>query len=438
MDRLISSLPRDDEIYDLRLVLSAGGVSALALGMVALVAERTGALALPAPQSVLLAILGGVVTLAGWIALLTRKRTHHIAWALLVAYMLLITAAIHYTGGPQTPMPALYLLVVVAAAFVLGPRGALSIAGASVAAYGILLALEYTGILPTYSIWQIPFDVHGKGVLLAVNWLAVAIPALLTAFICGSLAQRIKMRNQELSASERSRKEMVESLVHDLRNPLTVLLGTLELINMVLGQTLDDEQRGLIDSARRSGHSLLVMIGDMLDVAKLEEGQLTLKPQLLDTAALLREAMEQFRVYAELAGMSLEFKVNGPLPRVEADPQLIQRVIANLVSNAIRHTPAGGRITLSTSVSRDKSFGSVAVSVSDTGEGIPLDQQARIFERFGQVEQDGFERRGTGLGLTFCKMAVEAHHGRIWVESTPGKGSTFTFLLPVALEHMQF
>jgi signal transduction histidine kinase len=145
---------------------------------------------------------------------------------------------------------------------------------------------------------------------------------------------------------------------------------------------------------------------------------------------MLRDAATQAKVPAEQLRLTLEVSVNGALPEVEADQQLIQRVLANLVGNAIAHTPPGGRITLA---ARPEPAGHVTFSVRDTGQGIPLEQQQRIFEKFAQVESGGTRRRGTGLGLTFCRMAVDAHGGRIWVESKVGAGSTFAFTLPVKL-----
>jgi signal transduction histidine kinase len=237
------------------------------------------------------------------------------------------------------------------------------------------------------------------------------------------------MRHQQLLNLDRVRKELVEMLVHDLRNPLTVLLGVLDVVNLVLGDRLTDEQRQLLGNARRSGHFMRVMIGDMLDVAKLEAGKFVLKPALLDVPAMLTDTVAQTRTLAELEGLTLRIDAPGPLPMVMADRVLIERVLANLVSNAIKHTPPGGAITLSAHLN---GANALEVRVHDTGEGIPPEQQRVIFEKFGQVDRDRVQRRGTGLGLTFCRMAVEAHHGRIWFESTQDSGSTFVFSLPMA------
>ena len=425
---MAAPLPHSDEAHDLRIVLAAGGVSAIVLAVVVLLSAQTGVLDIPARPTLFLAALTAGVALLGWAALQLDVGVRRIAWTTLTVYVLIATAAVHYTGGPQTPMPGFYLLIVVAASFVLGRGGANLIAWISVLGYAVLLTLEYAGSLPIIPIWRIPFDARNKGLLLVVNWLTVATPVLLTAFMSGTLAQRLKQRNQQLRTLEQFRREMVELLVHDLRTPLTILLGTLDLIDMVVGKMLNQEQSDLLKSARRSGHLMLVMIGDILDIARLEAGQLTLKPRQLQVPTMLADSVSQFHTLAELGHLSLTVGPCSGLPPVQADAQLIQRVLANLISNAIKHTPPGGSICLAASLVQP---GYVAVSVRDSGEGIPLDQQEKIFEKFGQVDRAGVEQQGTGLGLTFCKMAVEAHQGKIWVESAPGQGSTFTFTLPL-------
>lgn len=415
-----------EDIHDLEWVLSAGVVSALVLGFIAFLADATQVLSIPTQETLILAAATGAVAVAAWSVLRIFPHPRPIAWGVLLIYTIIITIAVHFTGGPQTPMPALYLLVIVAAAFVLGLGGAIMVAVAGCIAYAVLLGLEFAGLVPIYSIWNIPFEPQGKGILFMVNWLVVATPAGLTAFLCGSLANQLKARNIELRRSEQVRQAFTELMVHDLRNPLTVLLGVLDLILMLLASSLTEDQRRLVDNARRSGHMMLGLISDMLDLAKMEAGQLQLKLQAVDLHELVRASVEQIRVYAEREELKVEMYLGDALPRLEGDRQLLERVLANLLSNAIKHTPSGGRITVSTSL---EDSGVVMVRVTDTGEGIPPDHLDKIFEKFGQVEQK-FQRRGTGLGLTFCKMAIEAQQGQIWVESALGVGSTFIFTLP--------
>jgi len=424
----VSTNATTDDARDLQLVLLASGVSALALGAIGLLALRSAVLQVPGYPTLALAALSALVAIVARAGLMAGWPHRALAWTVLSLNTVFVTAAVHFTGGPQTPMPGLYLLIIVGAAFVLGTAGVVYLTAGALLAYALLLGLEYAGALPVIEIWNMPFDARGHGWLLAANWMTVAVPAVVTAYLSASLAARLRARNAELRQSEQARKVLVELMVHDLRNPLTVLVSTLELIQVSAGKTLPADLLDLVKNARRSGTVMAGLISDMLDIARLEAGQLTLRPQPLDVPALLREAAAQAKVPAEQLRLNLVVAPNGALPEVEADQQLIQRVLANLVGNAITHTPPGGTITLA---AQPEPAEHVTLSVRDTGHGIPLEQQQRIFEKFAQVERGGTRRRGTGLGLTFCRMAVDAHRGRIWVESVPGEGSTFFFTLPV-------
>jgi signal transduction histidine kinase len=427
MKTKIPTLSPGEDTRDLQLVLLAGGMSALALGLIALVTLQTSLLQIPAYPTLVLASLIALVAILARAALMAGWPTARLAWIVLSLDTIFATAAIHFTGGPQTPMPGFYLLVIVGAAFTLGTRGVSYLTAACLVAYAGLLGLEFAGVLPVIPIWNVPFDASSRGLLLAANWLALAVPAIVTAYLSGSLADRLRLRNVELRQSEQARKVLVELMVHDLRNPLTVLVSTLELIQMTASQALSPDLVEMIINARRSGGVMAGLISDMLDIARMEAGQLVLKVQILDVPALLREAALQGKVPAEQLRLKLVVASDGALPSVVADQQLVQRVLANLVGNAITHTPPGGTITLE---AKPQPAGYVTLSVTDTGQGIPVEQQQRIFEKFAQVDRGGTRRRGTGLGLTFCRMAVDAHRGRIWVESAPGAGSTFAFTLP--------
>jgi len=419
-----------DESRDVQLVLIASGMSALALGAIGLLALSNPDLNVPGYPTLVLAGVIALAAILGRAGLMAGWPHRALAGVMLLLNTVFVTGAVHFTGGPQTPMPGLYLLVIVGAAFILERYGVVYVTAASLLAYGALLGLEYAGILPVVDIWNVAFDARGRGVLLAANWAAVAIAALAAAYMSASLAQRLRGRNAELRQSEQARKVLVELMVHDLRSPLTVLLSTLDLLQTTAAKALSGNLVELISNARRAGTVMAGLISDMLDIARLETGQLALKPQRIHVPTLLREAALQGKVPAEQLHLKLVVADNGDLPEVEADQQLIQRVLANLVGNAITHTPPGGTITLD---ARPEPAGYVTLSVRDTGQGIPKEQQQRIFERFAQVERGGTRRRGTGLGLTFCRMAVDAHHGRIWVESEPERGSTFAFTLPIKL-----
>jgi signal transduction histidine kinase len=213
------------------------------------------------------------------------------------------------------------------------------------------------------------------------------------------------------------------------RTPLSSLISGLQTIP--LAGALGEVQQELLQIATEGGQTLLRMINDLLDVHKMESGSLQLDDAALSAADLVTSAVGQVASLAESSDQALVQQVAAILPSFQGDEEQLRRTLVNLLGNAIKFTPAGGTVTVA--VRRADDGRSLLFSVSDTGEGIPPDAFGRIFEKFGQVESRQRGRKGsTGLGLTFCKLAVEAHGGQISVQSTPGEGSTFTFMIPLA------
>ena len=232
-------------------------------------------------------------------------------------------------------------------------------------------------------------------------------------------------RLQEL---EKLRDNLTHMIIHDLRTPLTsVIMGmqTLEIAG-----DLNDDQREMLNIAVSGGETLLGMINDLLDVEKLESGAMQLDLAVLSPTELVDSAIVQVATLVESKQLSLLRHVAADLPTLRGDESKLRRTLVNLLGNAIKFTPSGGTITVETRMGEDAQ--SVVFDVKDTGEGIPLESFERIFEKFGQVESRQAGRMmSTGLGLTFCKLAVEAHGGHIGVESVIGEGSTFCFALPL-------
>jgi len=246
---------------------------------------------------------------------------------------------------------------------------------------------------------------------------------------------RLKRQHDELERAyadlrrvETMRDDLTYMIVHDLRTPLTSLLTGLQSLEL-LGE-LSPDQLEVVWMAVTGGQTLLSIINDLLDIGKMESGPVELKRQEIAPGRLIAAAAAQ--VSALLLDKRLTLRQEAPdaLPTLHADEDKLCRTLVNLLGNAVKFTPRDGTITLTTRF--DATEKTVLFSVSDTGEGIPKEAFERIFEKFGQVETRKSGRKmSTGLGLTFCKMAVEAHGGRIWVESEPGKGSTFSFTIPV-------
>lgn len=247
------------------------------------------------------------------------------------------------------------------------------------------------------------------------------------AYSANALVNALENKNQQLTQAQRLREDLVNMLVHDMRNPLAAILSNLELVQNYQDRMSKDELNAFLHSALVSANDLNHMIGDLLDIARMEEGRLQLIFQEVDPTVLLSRAAGAVKKMLGRNVRQIEVNVSEPLPAVLCEPEKIGRVLDNLLSNALKYTQDGGRIVLSAQMDD----GYVRFMVCDDGMGIPKEAQERIFEKFEQVGGKG-QRRGTGLGLAFCKMIVEAHGGRIWVESEPGRGSTFMFTLPTA------
>jgi len=242
------------------------------------------------------------------------------------------------------------------------------------------------------------------------------------------LAATFEKMTQSLAALERTRRDLISMVVHDLKMPLSTILPSLEsLLAGDLGP-LSKDQSYFIQMARRSGQEMLMLIHNLLDVAKMEEGKLSLHPEPFTPGDWAKSVVANFKPLAESAKKKLSLEVAYGITAVKGDVPLLGRVLGNFISNALRHTvPGSGEVTVSLYQDGDQ----LAVEIRDNGEGIPEAEQINIFERFVQGKGQGTSlRSGTGLGLTFCKMIVEAHGGRITLFSRPKEGSVFTFRVP--------
>jgi signal transduction histidine kinase len=222
----------------------------------------------------------------------------------------------------------------------------------------------------------------------------------------------------------RARDEMLGVVAHDLRNPLSTIRMAAELLVEVGGAERPLERKQL-DIMRRAADRMNRLIGDLLDVKRIESGRLGVEPRPEVVATLVADAVDTLRPLAASSSLRLDAAVPDGLPRVMVDPPRVQQVLSNLVGNAIKFTPAGGSIAVRAELAPD----GVCLAVVDTGAGIPTEQLPHIFGRFWQGKRS--DRRGVGLGLAIAKAIVEAHQGRIWVESQVGTGTTFYFTLPV-------
>ncbi len=226
---------------------------------------------------------------------------------------------------------------------------------------------------------------------------------------------------------EEARLDFIRIAAHELRTPLTSLKLGFELLARETRGTLNPEQQRSLDILSLSIERLSRLARNLLDLASMDAGLVTLDVRPLEVEELFQEARAVF--WSAVADKGLELRVEVPegLGRASGDPARLSQVIYNLVSNAVKFTDSGA-ITMS---ARRRDDGEIEISVSDTGQGIPAGSRESIFSRFSKARSAQTAREGTGLGLSISKAIVEAHGGRIWVESAPGRGSTFTFTVPV-------
>ncbi|MBN1200892.1 MAG: GAF domain-containing protein [Anaerolineae bacterium] len=230
------------------------------------------------------------------------------------------------------------------------------------------------------------------------------------------------------------REELSNMIVHDLRSPLTAIISSLAMVQDLMAEDSLDAAtvNDVIQVAQNSGQNMLSLVQSLLDIARLEHNALALDRRTCSLADSVEYACDSVLSLAIGANIHLNVVVLDDLPLVSIDEDKIRRVLINLLDNALRHTPFGGKIDIEAEICSDEQ--AVTVCVIDTGPGIPPETRDRIFDKFTQLDQEALRgHKGTGLGLTFCKLAVEAHGGRIWVDEGPEGGAAFCFTLPAAL-----
>lgn len=233
----------------------------------------------------------------------------------------------------------------------------------------------------------------------------------------------IRRKEEELRQAVRAREEVVAVVSHDLRNPLASITSAAELL-LEIDDLPPEKRREHLAGIARSGERMGRLIGDLLDVARIEAGGLSVEAAPVPARRLLDEAVEMAAPLVRDRDIALERATRGELPHVGADRDRILQVFSNLVGNALRFTPEGGRIVLRAEAGEDE----VVFGVDDTGPGVPEEDRERLFERFWKVDRS--EREGAGLGLAIVRGIVEAHGGRVWEEGEPGSGARFRFTVP--------
>lgn len=248
--------------------------------------------------------------------------------------------------------------------------------------------------------------------------------------------QVIEWLLQDISAQlelEQLRRDLSSMIYHDLRGPLSNILGSILKLGQVLNQHENPAVPKLLHLGLRSAQQLQRLIDSLLDVQRLEEGQNLLNKELTEFHVLMTDVLQLMQPIAHEANQTVEVDLT-TIPVTYIDNDMIVRVIINLMQNAIKYTPDGGHIVLSATLDDEET---IMVAVTDSGPGIAEEQQKRIFDKFSRVKYQNAPK-GVGLGLAFCRLAVEAHGGNIWVESDGKTGSSFKFTLPIVQDDAQY
>lgn len=239
----------------------------------------------------------------------------------------------------------------------------------------------------------------------------------------------LQTEKQKLLELERLRQDTIDLIVHDLRHPISSIFGAIKILEMVLPEEVLRANQQLLNIANLNCDQLQIMVDSLLDVARMEAGDEQLKLSLTNLQRVVMDTIRRVKIVADMENVTLLPVFPEEMPLVQADEEKIGRVLVNLLNNAIKYSPGGSQVTVTLKVQNDQ----VITKVIDAGPGIPPKDRQKIFDRFAQLSNGSSRTGGFGLGLAFCQLAVEAHGGRIWVESgDEGIGSQFIFSLPLA------
>ena len=293
------------------------------------------------------------------------------------------------------------------------------------AGFPLVVGEQLLGVLAVYH--RRPLDRNTIELLtLFAQHAATAIQEAHLFHLATEQTARLTALNVELQRANQHKAEFLANMSHELRTPLNSILGFSQLLLEGDGGVLTGDQRQDVDIIAQNGQHLLALINDLLDISKLEAGKAQLHRGEVEVEPLISECVESVRSLAKTKRLDLSASVSAEVGRVFADGPKLKQVLLNLLGNAIKFTEAG-----SVRITAERQGAELRVSVRDTGIGVPVEDAERIFESFQQGKSGvSGKYQGTGLGLAICRQLVEMHGGRIWVKSTAGQGSTFTFTIP--------
>lgn len=382
------------------------------------------------PEFLVLLAVKLATNTAAWLALARRWRGGFEVMSLnTLADVVCMTAAMYFTGGPASPLFAVYVIEVAVVALLSNLGATLLVAGAILASFGTMCTLLATGALPPTDA-PIPADLGARHVIIIVGYagFAIGVPTLFTAMMLRRLRDReaaLAARTDELIEAGKQKSIFLASVTHELRTPIHGITGLADLVATGVYGPTTDKQRDAAASIKRSAQSLLHLIDDLLALVKAEVGRLEVTRAPFPVRDLVEQVTASVQWMLGTKQLALRHEVDDAT--ATTDRRLVGHILVNLVANAAKFTPEGGDVVVRARV-RD---GRLVVEVADTGAGIPDDRRAEIFEAFRQL--DGSDERafgGVGLGLALVKRCTELLGGTVAVDSAVGRGSTFTVEVP--------
>jgi signal transduction histidine kinase len=347
----------------------------------------------------------------------------------------LLTAAIYFTGGPYSPLLSTYVIIIAVLSLLTNLGVTIMMASFIVVCFSTMLLLMATGVLPPTQVPGSPGNVPSIGytvTAIAFCALVVGVPAFFSAATLRLLKTKeseIEKRTALLISAATQRSQFVASMTHELRTPIHGVQGLADVIAAGVYGPVTDKQKEACAAIKRSAQSLLGLVDDVLQLTRAEAGKIDARPGPVMIAELVERVSESVSYMVGTKKLHLETDVEKSIPAIHSDERWLAHILVNLIANAVKFTPEGGRVTVSAKISGDH----VVLCVDDTGIGIAADDRERIFEPFRQGER-GDERGygGVGLGLALVAKLAELLGATVELESEVGKGSTFRVLVPIA------
>ncbi len=381
----------------------------------------------------------------------TKVLTNSIAWLAIVrdrgvflaqainstSDVLLLTGAIYFTGGPYSPLVATYVVVISAVAL-LSNVGVtwLAISGI-VLSFATMMALMATGVLPPTSVPGAPGTVPSPGYTFTAVFYCIFVVGV-PGYFCAATLRELRTKELDLEArtaqlmqANTQRSQFVASMTHELRTPIHGVQGLADVIAAGVYGPVTDKQKEACASIKRSAQSLLSLVDDVLNLARADANRIEARPSSVDIAGLVERVLASVTWMIGTKKIELEGEVEPDLPTVQSDDRWLAHVLVNLVSNAVKFTPEGGKVTVRAYERTE--LDAVVLEVADTGIGIAREERARIFEPFRQAdaESDTKGYGGVGLGLALVAKLTDLLGARVELDSEVSKGSTFRVIVPL-------